>query len=126
MFTQIWKKYLPVIIILMKRSANGEQVLNMDKSDFNRAAGGRKIKIHFSTVHLNNGRITSLKDTPPVATDLVTLLQENDLSKKMIRGQQFELSMSSSFVLTIKNATPVAEAIADNTAEEPKEIQEEK
>ena len=40
MFLQTWKKYLPVIILLMKRSEKGEQVLDMNYTDFQRATGG--------------------------------------------------------------------------------------
>ena len=43
MFTQTWKKYLPVILILMKKSALEDQVLKVNQTDFERAAGGRKI-----------------------------------------------------------------------------------
>ena len=48
MFSQTWRKYLPVIILLMKRSGKGEQVLSMNHTDFERAAGGKKIKFTFS------------------------------------------------------------------------------
>ena len=47
MFTQTWKKYLPVIILLMKRSDKAEQVLDMNYTDFARAAAGKKNKTHF-------------------------------------------------------------------------------
>ena len=52
MFTQAWNKYLPVIRILMKRSVNGPQKLDTNRTDFERAAGGRKLKFTFSTVTL--------------------------------------------------------------------------
>src|SRR5271155_175538 len=106
MFSQTWKKYLPVIIILMKRSDKGEQVLNMNSSDFNRAAGGKKARLAFSNIRLNNGRINSFIDTPPHAMDLILLLQENDLSKKIIGNQHFEFTLKSNFQLVIKNNTP--------------------
>ena len=113
MFSQTWKKYLPVIIILMKRSGRGEQVLNMNSSDFARAAGGKKARLTFSSVQLNNGRLNSLIDTPPLAMDLILSLQENDLSKKIISNQNFEFTLKSNFQLTIKNNTPVV-AIEDS------------
>jgi len=34
MFTQTWKKYLPVILIMLKRSVNGDQSLSMNHTDF--------------------------------------------------------------------------------------------
>lgn len=106
MFTHTWRKYLPVIIILMKKSASGQQVLKMNNSDFMRAAGGRKARLGFASAHLNNGRIQSIKDTTPLAKDLMVLLQENDVSKKIIRTQHFEFTLNNDFQLTIKNNTP--------------------
>ena len=44
MFLQTWNRYLPVIKILLKRSVNAEQTLDMNSSDFQRASGGKKIK----------------------------------------------------------------------------------
>ena len=69
MFSQAWKKYLPVITILMKRSPNGEQTLDMNKTDFERAAGGRKAKLSFS-ITLHKGRIQNFTNPPPVAREL--------------------------------------------------------
>jgi hypothetical protein len=109
MFSQTWKKYLSVIIILMKKSGNGEQVLNMNNSDFTRAAGGRKARLSFSNVQLRNGRISSLAATPPIAQDLLLLLQENAASKSIIRNQLFEFALNNNFQLTIKNNTPASE-----------------
>jgi hypothetical protein len=108
MFSQTWKKYLPVIIILLKRSGKEEQVLNMNSSDFTRAAGGKKARLAFSNIHLNNGRINSLMNTPPLAMDLFLALQENDLSKKVISNQYLEFTLKSNFQLIIKNNTPPA------------------
>ncbi len=109
MFSQIWKKYLPVIIILMKRSTSGEQTLNMNHTDFERAAGGRKIKFSFTNLQLNKGRINNLAKHLPLAKDLSLLLQENEQSKALIRDQFFEFSMNNQFQLTIKNTTQFME-----------------
>lgn len=108
MFSQTWKKYLPVIIILLKRSGKEEQVLTMNSSDFTRAAGGKKARLAFSNIHLNNGRINSLMNTPPLAMDLFLALQENDLAKKVISNQYLEFTLKSNFQLIIKNNTPPA------------------
>jgi hypothetical protein len=56
MFLQTWNKYLPVIKILLKRSVNGEQTLDMNSSDFQRASGGKKVKFTFS-IPLIRGRV---------------------------------------------------------------------
>lgn len=48
MFSQAWNIYLPIIKILLKRSAGADQTLDMNRTDFERAAGGRKAKLTFS------------------------------------------------------------------------------
>ncbi|MFM9909872.1 MAG: hypothetical protein ACKVOW_11010 [Chitinophagaceae bacterium] len=118
MFGLTWKKYLPVIAILLKRSVTGDQTLNMNHTDFKRAAGGRKLKFSFSKLYINNGRISNGMDLSPLAKELAAVLQEGELSRHILKEQQFEFSMNNDFVLTIKNNTPaVTEALAENIAE---------
>ncbi len=117
MFTQTWKKYLPFIVILLKRSASGAQTLNMNHTDFERAAGGRKIEYSFSQLQLNNGRINTAVKQLPLAKEFAVLLQEDELTRKLLPGQNFEFSMSNDFLLTIKNNTPVSEAETEETNE---------
>lgn len=107
MFTQVWNKYLPIIKILMKRSPNGTQTLDMNRTDFERAAGGRKVKFTF-TVSLHKGRIQNFTTPPPLAKELVVTLQEDDMTRQLIRKQDYEFSLNSSLQLTIKNTTPPA------------------
>lgn len=109
MFLQTWKKYLPVIILLMKRSDKGEQVLDMNSTDFQRATAGKKIKLSFSKLQLKNGKITYETKHNALANDLILALQENSQAEPLLRGKQFEFSMNSNFQLTIKNNTPVHE-----------------
>ena len=105
MFTQTWKIYLPVITILLKRSVQGEQTLNMNLTDFERATGGRKIKFSFSKLQLNNGRINNLTKHTHLAKELAALLLEDEQTRKLLQKKQFEFSMTNDFQLTIKNNT---------------------
>ena len=118
MFRQTWKKYLPVVTILMKRSATGEQTLSMNHTDFERAAGGRKVKFTFSNLVIDNGRIDYNSKHSPLAKDLVLALQENEQSLKLLQKKQFEFSMTSEFKLIIKNTTPPAESETETSPEE--------
>jgi hypothetical protein len=117
MFSQVWKKYLPVIMILMKRSANGDQVLSMNPSDFQRAAGGRKIKYSFTNMQLTNGRINNTVKHQPLAREFAVTLQEDEMIRKLLQQKHFEFSMSNSFQLTIKNNTPPADPLAGSIDE---------
>jgi hypothetical protein len=106
MFSQAWNKYLPIIKILMKRSASGSsQVVDMNKTDFERAAGGRKAKFTFN-VTLHKGRIQNVSSPSPVAKELATILQEDDMTRILVRQYDYEFSVNGSFQLSIKNITP--------------------
>jgi hypothetical protein len=117
MFNQILKKYLPIIAILMKRTANGEQQsLKMNQLDFARAAGGRKIKFNFNNLHLINGKINYTLKITPLATELALLLQSDATINGLLKLQSFEFSMGNDFMLLIKNNTNVVEAVEEETA----------
>jgi hypothetical protein len=110
MFLQTWKKYLPVIILLMKRSEKGEQqVLDMNFTDFQRATGGKKTKLTFSSLQLNNGRTNYDANNTQLAKDLILVLQENEQTGAMLKNKQFEFSVNSSYQLTIRNSTVAKE-----------------
>src|SRR5688572_4703589 len=106
MFTQTWNKYMPVIRILIKRSAGSEQQLNMNSTDFMRATGGRKIKFNF-TMELRNGQLVDSSKQAPIVKEFALLLQEDEHARKLIRDQQLSFSLNNSFQLTIRNNTPV-------------------
>lgn len=105
MFVQVWKKYLPVITILLKRSVNGVQTLEMNHTDFERAAGGKKVKFNFSSLQIVNGRVTQGAKNLPIAKDLASVLLDNELTFKLIKKQQLEFSMMEGFQLVIQNNT---------------------
>lgn len=109
MFSQTWKKYLPVITILIKRAISAEQVMSMNNTDFERAAGGRKIKFSFSHLQLNKGRVNTEVKHTPFARELATVLQEDDITKMLIADQFLEFSLNNNFQLTIRNTAPVEE-----------------
>ncbi len=118
MFSQTWKKYLPVITILLKRSAAGPQTLSMNSTDFERAAAGRKIKYSFTHLYLTGSRINIEVKHSPLAKEFANMLQEDDPAKKLLMGQTFEFSMSNDFVLTIKNHTAATETVSEESTSE--------
>ena len=126
MFTQTWNKYLPIIKILLKRSVNGPQTLDMNSTDFQRAAGGRKVKYTFSFM-LIKGRLQQITSPTPLAKELIVLLQADEMTRKLIRAQDFEMMMNNSFQLTIKNNTPPASETEqpETLATDPAEVNEE-
>ncbi|MBY0478450.1 MAG: hypothetical protein K2Q24_12450 [Chitinophagaceae bacterium] len=123
MFKPTWRKYLPVITILLKRSAGSEQLLNMNHTDFERASGGRKTKYSFSQLQLNSGRINSEVKHNPIAKELAELLQEDLVTNRILVRQRFEFEMNNEFQLIIRNNTPAPELAAEVTASEPELVE---
>ena len=122
MFLQTWNKYLPVIKILLKRSVNTEQTLDMNSSDFQRASGGKKVKYTF-TVPLIRGRVQAGGNLPPIAKDLVSVLQQDNTTNKLMQEREFEFTMNGNFQLYIKNNT--VEKPVEQTDEEITETEKE-
>ena len=118
MFTRIWIKYLPIIKILLKRALNGEQVLDLNRIDFEKAGSGRKAGYKFE-IMLNNGRVSNVISSSPLASDLATVLLEEPSLRPILAGQQYSISLTTKFQLIIKslNAAEPAPAAADEIVE---------
>jgi hypothetical protein len=123
MFLQIWSKYLPVIKILLKRSVNAEQTLDMNSTDFQRASGGKKVKFNFS-VQLVKGRGQAGENFPPIAKDLVSVLQQDNTTYRFLQQNEVEIGVNSAFQLYIKNNTPVGKPV-EQVSEDTTEVKEE-
>ena len=59
MYAQIWTKYLPIIRILLKRTKQDNQVLDLNRIDFERMGTGRKAGYKF-TIEFKNGKVANL------------------------------------------------------------------
>jgi len=111
MYTYTWKKYLPVIRILLKRSAGTEQTVSLNRTDFEKTTKLRKPACSFS-VEVRKGRLSPLDKSVP-ARDLVGILQEDDTARNLLQQHQYAISLNTDFLLSIKNTTPVATEAAE-------------
>jgi len=120
MFVQLWSKYLPVIKILMKKSASGEQTFSMNKTDFERASGGKKLK-HTFKIFIRNSKLENAPKQSQLVKQLTTTLTEDEVTKQLLKQQDFQFVLNSSFQLMIKNCTPPSindEATAEESKDE--------
>ena len=106
MYTQVWTKYLPIIRILLKRSATGEQTLDMNRIDFERAGSGRKAGYKF-TIEFRKGRVSNLISSSPLATNLAAVLLQDAVVKDLIQKIDYDISLNTRFQLHIKNLSAV-------------------
>ena len=110
MYMSTWKKYLPVIRILLKKSATAEQVLPVDRLDFEKVNKLRKPVCSFS-MEMINGKLSPF--SPAVSgKELADVLREDDITRVLIRNNHYHISMNSKFELRIRNANPAEETSA--------------
>jgi hypothetical protein len=102
MYSHIWNKYFPVIRILMKRSADAEQMLNLNRIDFERVGKGRKAVFKFN-IEFINGRLTGMIKDSELAQTLATALMNDEVTKALLLQHNYEFSFNTKFQLYIKN-----------------------
>jgi len=112
MYTHIWNKYLPVIRILLKKSAAAEQKMGLNRIDFEKGNKTRKPACSFN-IELVKGRFTTISQSAP-AKDLVTVLLEDEVSKSLLRQNNYAITLNSDLQLSIANITPVEAVTPDN------------
>ena len=105
MYTYIWNKYLPVIRILLKKSAGGDQLLSLNRDDFERAGTGRKAGYKF-TIEYTEGKVSNVISGSDLASHLAAAMLEDAATKAVLRTGNFQVILNTKFQLTIKNITP--------------------
>jgi len=119
MYTYIWKKYFPVIRILVKRSANAEQMLDLNRIDFERSGKGRKAVYKFN-IEFINGKTTTILGDNQLTQTLVSLLMEDDITKELLLQNNYEFNLDTKFQLHIKNIKKLEENLQEEVnVEEP-------
>ena len=101
MYARIWTKYQPVIKILLKRSAGGEQSLDLNNSDFEKAGATRKAGYKF-TIEFSKGRVDNVISSSNIAKGLASVLLEDKMIKDMFTQNDYRISMNGKFQLAIK------------------------
>ncbi|HSN10201.1 MAG TPA: hypothetical protein VLS85_14270 [Hanamia sp.] len=102
MYNHIWKKYLPIIRILMKKSVSDEQVLDLNRIDFERAGTGRKAGYKFK-IDFTDGKVGNVISGSPLAMHLAQVIMEDDSAREILNEHNFEVSLNTKFQLTVKS-----------------------
>ncbi len=105
MYTYIWNKYLPVIRILLKKSATGVQLLSLNREDFERAGTGRKAGYKF-TIEFAEGKVSNVISGSDLASHLAAAMLEDTATKMVLLSGHFQVILNTKFQITVKNITP--------------------
>jgi hypothetical protein len=100
MYTQVWTKFLPVIRIMLKRAVASPQVLKLNRTDFDKAGGGKKVGFRF-TVELKGAKVQN-KVVSPIAKDLITAIQQDPATTEILAGKLYELDLNPKCELSIR------------------------
>jgi hypothetical protein len=109
MYTQVWMKFLPVIRIMLKRSITSPQVFKTNRTDFDKAGGGKKAGYKF-LLELKKGKLKN-KITSAIAKDLLTVLQQDAACQATLAQGEFELDFNPKCELGI-SCTPLPDPVA--------------
>lgn len=102
MYNHIWKKYLPIVKILMKKSSSEDQVLNLNRVDFERAGTGRKAGYKF-LIEFTDGKVGNVISGSELALHLAQVILEDEGAKSILAENNFTVSLNTKFQLSIKH-----------------------
>ncbi len=102
MYNHIWKKYLPIVKILMKKSNTEDQVLDLNRVDFERAGTGRKAGYKF-LIEFTDGKVGNVISGSPLAMHLAQVILEDEGAKQILSEKNFTISLNTKFQLSIKH-----------------------
>jgi hypothetical protein len=100
-FLHLWMKYDKVIRLLLKKTDNENQKLQLYKHEFENRGHRSKSSYTFD-LELNNGRAMNFLNTPAIARDLVQILNNNTETKNWLKERSVKLSMGESLELQLE------------------------
>lgn len=102
MYTFVWKKYVPVIRILLKRALQQEQSFDLNSSDFEMVSPSRKASYRF-TIQFINGKMGNTVGKTHISRDFIEALLEDEVVKDLFVRNNYSISMSPKFQLGIRH-----------------------
>ena len=86
----------------MKKAITGDQVLDLNRVDFERAGTGRKAGYKF-TIELTDGKVGNVISGSELALHLAQVIMEDDAARQIMADNNFEISLNTKFQLSIKH-----------------------
>ncbi|MDQ6890425.1 MAG: hypothetical protein M3Z56_09150 [Bacteroidota bacterium] len=112
----------------MKKSASEDQVLDLNRVDFERAGTGRKAGYKF-TIEFTEGKVGNVISGSTLAMHLASVVLEDDGAKQILQENNYEVSLNTKFQLSIKNVSPAIEEtkiepVESNEKDIPEDVEE--
>lgn len=97
-YLHLWKKYMPVIRLLLKKS--GDQKLQLYRHEFESTGVKNKAGYLFN-IEMVNGKVMNRISAVAIAKDLVQCMAETPAINEWLKTQSVNFSMGKSFELNI-------------------------
>jgi hypothetical protein len=100
-YIHLWMKYESVIRVLLKKTDNENQKLQLYQHEFEK--GGHKAKSGYVfSFEVLNGKFVKKVSTTAVAGDLVQILGNNSAIKDFLKDRHVKISMEKTFELQLE------------------------
>ena len=106
-YLQFWKKYLPVIRLLLKKTSSGEQKLQLYKHEFEKTGARNKLGYVF-TLDVANGKAINGSTKTASASDLFDVMMENEAVAEWLRTQHVRISVNRACEMVMQQLQPVS------------------
>ena len=114
-YISVWNKYLPAIQILLKKAATEDQLLGMNRTDFETAAGIRKSGYRF-TINFVNGRPDTLFHGNDLVQAFIAVLQNDKVREQLLKNDYSFIF--TNYKLHIKNKTSYKQTVLSSPVKE--------
>ena len=99
-YLAIWKRYLPVIRLHLKKSLVEEQQFKLNVTDFELADRGKAGNTFNLT--MENGKVTNNIASSAIARDLFEVLKSDEIVKGLLQNKNVKISVGKAYMFTIK------------------------
>lgn len=108
-YTRVWKKYLPVIRMKMKKAVSAEQELQLDEIDF-KMPGKKAVSGYSFSLEIDKGSVSNNIAGAVAARTLLDVLKEDQVSRELLSKHKVKISLDRKFCLRMGAEAEVASA----------------
>lgn len=115
-YTTLWSKYRPSILKMMMAAEETPQEYKFYSHEFKALKPTEKT---FSfALQVNGGKVANPTKVPPIAKELLMVLQYSRKATELMEGQTYEFKLDRNFLLHVtKHPAPVSVPVAAPVAE---------
>ncbi len=104
-YAHLWMKYAAVIHVLLKKTENENQKLQLYKHEFEHHGNKQNTNFTFS-FDLINGRALNIVSSTAIARDLWRVLDNNTVTRNWLKERSIKISIGKSFEMQFEKIEP--------------------